>query len=189
VQETTPPCDPLDDVALAERARSGDQDAYAALVRRHQAVALRLATLLGPAQDAEDACQEAFVKAFSALGRYDQSRPFRPWLLAIVANEARTRGRRSARAARLLERAAAMGPLPGSQPSAEEQVLARVGSGRLVAAFQGLRPDEQTTLALRFLLDLSERESASILGCRVGTVKSRTSRALRRLRAALEEPP
>lgn len=174
-----------DERALVVRSRAGDHDAFAALVRRHQAVALRVAGLFAPAHEVEDACQEAFVKAYRALGRFDPQRPFRPWLLAIVANEARSRGRQSRRVAQLLERAASRPP--PAIDSAEEQALARVGSGALVQGFGRLREDEQVTLALRYVLDLSEEDTAGLLGCAQGTVKSRTSRALARLRLSVEE--
>jgi RNA polymerase sigma-70 factor (ECF subfamily) len=174
-----------DDGDLVRRARDGDHDAYASLVRRHQGVALHVATLAGGAADAEDATQEAFVRAHRALGRFDASRPFRPWLLAIVANEARSRARSGERAARLLERAAAAPPAPAA--SAEEAALARVGAQVLVEALRHLPPADQEVLCLRFALDLGEAETAAALGCRRGTVKSRTSRALARLRGVLEE--
>lgn len=175
-----------DEAALVARSLAGDHDAYAVLVRRHQGIALRVAGLLAPHGEAEDACQDAFVKAYRALGRFDAARPFCNWLLAIVANEARSRGRGKRRVARLLERAATHAPVDAG--SAEERALARVGAGPLVAALQSLREDEQLTLAFRFVLDLSEDETAALLGCARGTVKSRTSRALARLRDALEEP-
>lgn len=175
-----------DDRLLVRRARDGDRDAYAALVRRHQGVALRVAALAGPVADAEDAVQEAFVKAHRALPRFDDARPFRPWLLAIVANEARTRGRAAQRATALVDRAAALGP-EDATASAEEAALARVGSGPLMEALATLRPDEQEVLVCRFVLDLGEEETAAALGVRRGTVKSRTSRALQRLRTLLPE--
>jgi RNA polymerase sigma-70 factor (ECF subfamily) len=174
-----------DDGDLVRRARAGDHDAYAVLVRRHQGVALRVAALVGGGEEAEDATQEAFVKAHRALARYDASRPFRPWLLAIVANEARSRARSAERAARLLERAAAV-PV-ASAASAEEAALARVGAEALVDAMRRLPTADQEVLCLRFALDLGEAETAAALGCRRGTVKSRTSRALARLRGQLEE--
>jgi RNA polymerase sigma-70 factor (ECF subfamily) len=82
----------LEEAKLAERARSGDTAAYERLVRMHQAVAFRAAYLVtGDGPDAEDAMQEAFIKAYRALGRFRPGAPFRPWLLAIVTNEARNR--------------------------------------------------------------------------------------------------
>jgi len=177
-----------DESSLVRRARGGDRDAYAALVRRHQAVALRVAALAGPAAEAEDAVQEAFVKAHRNLRRYDERRPFRPWLLAIVANEARSRGRSAQRAAALTDRAAAYAAAGGGA-SAEESALQRIGAGPLAAAVATLRSDEQELLVCRYVLDLSEEETAAALGVRRGTVKSRTSRALARLRTTLEEEP
>ena len=141
----------------------------------------------GPSADAEDAVQEAFVKAYRSLRRFDEGRPFRPWLLAIVANEARSRGRSAQRAASLADRAAAFGVAAGESESAEESALARIGAGPLTEALGALRPDEQEVLVCRFVLDLGEEETAAALGVRRGTVKSRTSRALARLRTALPE--
>ena len=91
---------------LVERARNGDVAAFEALVRAHQEVAFRTAWLVsGGSNDAEDAAQEAFVKAFAAMPRFRSGAPFRPWLLTIVANEARNRrrsaGRREALALRV----------------------------------------------------------------------------------------
>ena len=176
-----------DDTLLVRRARGGDRDAYASLVRRYQGIALRVASLAGPSADAEDAVQEAFVKAYRSLPKFDQARPFRPWLRAIVANEARSRGRSAQRATALVDRAAAFGAATGETESAEESALSRIGSGPLTAALAALRPDEQEVLVCRFVLDLGEDETASVLGVRRGTVKSRTSRALARLRVALPE--
>ncbi|MDP9321875.1 MAG: siderophore-interacting protein, partial [Chloroflexota bacterium] len=75
-----------------ERARRGDQDAYGELVTRYQALAARVAYVItaSPAE-AEDVTQDAFVKAYYALDRFREGAPFRPWLLRIVANEAKNR--------------------------------------------------------------------------------------------------
>ncbi len=146
---------------------------------------MRVATLICGTDEAEDATQEAFVKAHRALGRFDSSRPFRPWLLAIVANEARSRARTGQRAARLLERAAAA-PVAHAA-SAQEDALARVGTEELLGAIRRLAEADQRVLCLRFAFDFGEDETAAALGCRRGTVKSRTSRALARLRTELGE--
>ena len=89
------------DADLVARARSGDDRAFGMLVARHQTVAFRTAYVIcGDTADAEDAAQDAFIKARAAMGRFRAGAPFRPWLLTIVANEARNRrraaGRRSA---------------------------------------------------------------------------------------------
>ena len=171
---------------LIRRARDGDHAAYAEIVRRHQVVALRVAAYSGDPSLAEDVVQEAFVKAYLALDRFDVSRPFRPWLLAIVANEARSRVRSKHRAELLNERLAALSEL-GSSGSAEEAALAEIGAARLTTALATMGDDDKQVLVLRFVLDLGEAETAEVLGCRLGTVKSRTSRALGRLRGVLEE--
>jgi RNA polymerase sigma factor (sigma-70 family) len=169
----------LDEDDLIAQARRGDAAAYATLVRRHQDVAFRTAMLItGHAQDAEDVAQEAFVKAWRALGRFRAGEPLRPWLLTIVANEARNRRRAAGRREHLALRAAAALPsAPGETPAAalDRDVLA--------AAIGRLRDDDRVVIGCRYLLDLSEAETAAALGVARGTVKSRLSRALGRLRA------
>jgi RNA polymerase sigma factor (sigma-70 family) len=158
-------------------------------VRAHQHVAFRTAYVFCPtAADAEDAAQEAFLKAWRALSRFRLGSPFRPWLLAIVANEARSRARAAGRRAGREERAAVLAP-PEPQAGPEATVLVRERSAALHAALARLPERDRTVLALRYLLDLSEAETAAALGCRRGTVKSRLSRALSRLRDEVEVEP
>jgi RNA polymerase sigma-70 factor (ECF subfamily) len=139
--------------------------------------------IAGP--DAEDAAQEAFVKAFRALNRFRAGSPFRPWLLRIVANEARNhrRGatRRAGLALRLADRPAAV------ERSPEEAVLGALARAELVAAVSGLPERDRLTLAYRYFVGLSEAEMAVAMSCRPGTVKSRLARALTRLRQALPD--
>src|ERR671934_1393306 len=98
---------PAEDSELIARAQRGDAAAYEEIVQRYQQVAYRTAYLItGSAADAEDAAQEGFVKAWRALWRFRPGAEFRPWLLKIVANEARNRRRSSGRRAGLALRAA-----------------------------------------------------------------------------------
>jgi RNA polymerase sigma-70 factor, ECF subfamily len=174
---------------LVERARRGDDRAYEELVRAHQGIAFRTAYLVtGSAADAEDAAQDAFVKAYRALGRFRPGAPFRPWLLRIVSNEARNRRRSAGRRAGLALRAAGEDPSGGAAPSPEGALLASEQSGALLAAVNGLREEDRLVIACRYFLDLSEEETAAALDWRRGTVKSRLSRALGRLREQLGEP-
>ena len=159
--------------------------AYEELVRRHQAVAVRTAHLFAPDGDAEDAVQEAFVKAHAALGRFRAGSPFRPWLLRIVANEARNRRRSAGRRAGLALRSAEDRRPDDAAPSPESAVLARERRGWLLAGVNALRDDDREVIAARFFLELSEAEAATLLGLPRGTVKSRLSRALGRLRDRL----
>jgi RNA polymerase sigma-70 factor (ECF subfamily) len=175
---------PLEDEELVERARDGDVDAYAELVRRHQGVAARVAYPVA-GEAAEDAVQEAFVKAYHALGRFRRGAPFRPWLLRIVANEARNRRRAAGRAARLALRAAGDRPSGDAVPSPEVTVLADEDRRTLLEALEGLREEDRLVIAYRYFAELSEAEMAQAMGVPRGTVKSRLSRALERLRASL----
>jgi RNA polymerase sigma factor (sigma-70 family) len=135
-------------------------------------MSFRLAYVItGNAADAEDATQEALVKAWRALRRFRAGEPFRPWLLRIVANEARNRRRASGRRLRLALRAAA-------EHRDEEPVDTRT----LLDALSRLPHDAQVVLACRYLVGLSEQETAAALDVAQGTVKSRTARALERLR-------
>ena len=172
----------MDDAGLVERAREGDLDAYGELVRRHQAVAARVAAVVG-APDPEDAVQEAFVKAYRALARFKTGSPFRPWLLRIVANEARNRGRTVRRQAGLRLRIAAEPAPPGELP--EDAAVRAERRTRLLAAVASLNERDRLVVGCRYLAELSEAETAAALGCSPGTVKSRLSRALDRLRAVM----
>jgi len=173
---------------LVERARNGDETAYEELVRAHQGIAFRIAYLVaGSSAEAEDAAQEGFVKAYRALGRFRRGAPFRPWLLQIVANEARNRRRSAGRRAALALRAAEEGSSGGAAPSPEGVLLAGEERGQLLDAVNGLREEERLVIACRYFLELSEEETAATLGVRAGTVKSRTSRALAHLREELGE--
>ena len=121
---------PPDEETLVARAKRGDATAYEELVRMHQGIAFRVALVAaGDRGDAEEAVQDAFVKAYRALGRFREGAPFRPWLLRIVANEARNRRRSAGRRAGLALRAAAV--VSGdAAPSPETTALARSGATR-----------------------------------------------------------
>jgi RNA polymerase sigma-70 factor (ECF subfamily) len=168
---------------LVLRAQRGDANAFETLVDAHWGIAFRLALVItrNPA-DAEDAAQEAMLKCWRALGRFRSSEPLRPWLLRIVANEAQNRRRTAGRTARLVLRAQAAHLSGGAAPSPEELTVAADERERLLAELEGLPDPARTVLACRYLLDLSEAETAAALDVRVGTVKSRTARALERLR-------
>jgi RNA polymerase sigma-70 factor (ECF subfamily) len=175
----------LDDAELIDRARTGDVAAYEELVRRYQDVALRTAHLVAPEADAADAVQDAFLKAHAALHRFRVGAPFRPWVLRIVANEARNRRRSANRRTGLALRVSATTPREDVAPSPEDAALAGEARRQLVAALGALRDEEREVIGARFLLELSEAETAQALGIPLGTVKSRTSRALAHLRVEL----
>ena len=172
---------------LVARAQRGDADAYERIVETYQGIAFRVAYLVcGDAAEAEDAAQEGLVKAFRALPRFRPGAPLRPWLLQIVANEARNRRRSAGRRANLALRAAAESRPGDAAPSPEAAVLSAEQRDELLAAINELREEERLVVACRYFLDLSEAETAATLGLRPGTVKSRLSRALDHLRVTLE---
>jgi RNA polymerase sigma factor (sigma-70 family) len=174
---------PHDERELVLRAQRGDPRAYEELVRPHQEIAFRVAYVITRnAADAEDAVQDALTKAWRALGRFRAGEPMRPWLLRIAANEARNRRRSSGRRERLALRAADSSG--EAAPSPEEAALTRADRARLLAALDELPMEAREVLACRYLLDLSEDETAAALDIARGTVKSRTARALDRLREA-----
>lgn len=176
---------------LIARARAGDREAYGMLVADHQQLAFRTAYVVcGDAHEAQDAAQDAFLKAYAALSRFRAGAPFRPWLLTIVANEARNRRRSAGRRSHLaLQAAAGAGDETHTAPGADVAVLAGARRDELTEALQRLSPDHREVLVLRYLLDLSEGECAAVLACRPGTVKSRSARALASLRAILQPEP
>jgi RNA polymerase sigma-70 factor (ECF subfamily) len=159
--------------------------AYEELVRRYQEVAVRTAHVIAPAADADDAAQEAFVKAWIALPRFRPGAPFRPWLLQIVANEARNRRRSAGRREGLAIRATVDRPSDDAAPSPETAALVAERRTALLGAVNRLRDEDREVIAARYFLELSEAETADVLRIPRGTVKSRLSRALGRLRAGL----
>jgi RNA polymerase sigma factor (sigma-70 family) len=174
------------DAPWVERARRGDQEAFGELVRRHQQGALRLAAgLCGSVDEAHDVVQEGFVKAYLALDRFRAEASFRPWVMTIIANEARNRRRSAARRAALGQRATDRGLLaaPGDDP--EDRAIASDAFASVMRAIDTLSSADRSVIACRYFAGLSEGETAEVLGCRPGTVKSRNSRALARLRAEM----
>jgi len=179
---------PLPESELVERARRGDQSAYGQLVQAYQGIAFRTAYLIaGDATEAEDAAQEGFVKAFYALNRFRAGAPFRPWVLQIVANEARNRRRSAGRRTALVMRTAAQAPSGEAAPSPEAAVISGEEQRALLTALNTLKEEDRLVIGCRYFLELSEEETAAALGWRRGTVKSRLSRALDRLRAQMGE--
>jgi RNA polymerase sigma-70 factor (ECF subfamily) len=152
------------------------------LVARYTLRAHRTAFLLGAGAEADDVVQEAFVKAFRHLSRYRDGEPFGPWLLRIVANETRNLTRSRRRREALALRLCTAGPEGTAADGPVGQVLAAERRARLVAAVNALPDRERQVLVCRYFLELSEAETAQVLAWPLGSVKSRTARALNRLR-------
>jgi len=170
------------------RVRSGEVDAYAELVRRHAPMALRTATLLGAGPAAEDVVQEAFVKAYRTLGRFRDQAPFRPWLLRIVANESHNLHRSSQRRGAREQASTLLSPglLGGGSADPADQAVREDQRVAVLAAVRELSPALRQVVTCRYLLDLDEAETATVLGVPRGTVKSRLSRGLAKLRPLID---
>ncbi|MFD6415110.1 RNA polymerase sigma factor [Streptomyces sp. NPDC060194] len=159
-------------------------------MRAHTAVALRVAVALGAGSDAEDVVQCAFIKAYQALGGFRAGERFRPWLLRIVANEARNAVRAAQRQRSALGREAGTleaEPLIPEAVDPELEALRRERWSALSAALGALSEEHRLVVTYRYLLEMDEPETAAALGCPRGTVKSRLSRALRQLQRLLRE--
>lgn len=179
---------PAEDNELVKRAKDGDVSAYEQLVTRYQGIAQRVAHVITrDAADASDATQEAFVKAYYAIGRFRGGSPFRPWILRIVANEARNRVRSGARQRGLQARVAEVRPSGDAAPSPEEAAFASEERAAVLAAVNSLPSIDREVIAYRYFLQLGEAEMAAALGIARGTVKSRLARAHARLREVLPE--
>ena len=179
--------DHLDQVLLVQRALSGDDSSWAVLMRRHQEPMYRLAYLLsGDPDEADDIAQEAFLRAYEALERFDPARPLRPWLLRITRNTAHNRRRAAQRYLSALRRAARLDPsltAPAGTPAENGDRIAR--HNRLWEAVRRLSRMDQEVIYLRYYLELNETEAAETLDVAQGTVKSRSHRALARLQTVI----
>jgi len=162
---------------IIERARAGDPVAIDALFGALIDPAFRLAfALLHDRQAAEDAVQEAAVRAWRRLGSLRPGSQARPWFLTFVANQCRNARRARWRSVLRME------SLDVTTAGVEDRVVHGADLRRAIA---GLNHDQRTAVVLHFCLDLPLHEVAAITGVPVGTVKSRIHRASARLRAQL----
>jgi len=176
----------VDEATLVRHAANGDAAAWEPLVLAHQEAVFRLSyLLLGDPDDAEDIAQETFLRAWNHLKRFDSTRPLRPWLLSIASNLASNRRRSAGRYLLALTRAFRNEPVSSS--SIEEKSAKRMQADDLWKAVQNLSLSDQQVVYLRYFLELSVTETAQALSVPEGTVKSRLSRALERLRGIIQQ--
>jgi len=170
---------------LLVQARGGNLFAFEEVVRRYQrrvyAVAYRI---VRRHEVADDVAQEAFIRAHKALGTFDASRPFGPWICRIAANLAINHVRSPEAREEELPEGHAETPAP-SQGGPLEGVLAQEAKAVLDAALERIPADQRAVFVLRVVEELSYREIADALGISMGTVMSRLSRAREKLREAL----
>jgi RNA polymerase sigma-70 factor, ECF subfamily len=175
---------PAGDAELLRRAQTGDRDAFSSIVISHQSAALRLATIIcGDSTEAFDIVQDSFVRAYRALPSVRDSTSLRSWILRIVANQAKNSRRSRWRREQRHGRHAAL--LPTSTAAADDTALDEVTAQRLLAAVSRLSDRDRDILACRYFADMTEVQTSEVLGIARGTVKSRTARALGRLRRDL----
>lgn len=174
----------MNESELIRRAREGDRAAWEALVRAHQEALFRLAYLFtGDPDSAQDAVQEAFIRAYRYLERFDPARPLRPWLLSIAANQARNQLRSARRYLDAVKRW--FQDSPKDEADIEDGALDQWEARSLWKATWNLNFEDQQVIYYRYFLELSVAETAVALGVAEGTVKSRLHRALGRLREVI----
>jgi RNA polymerase sigma-70 factor (ECF subfamily) len=175
--------DGMSDLANINRVLDGDVEAYARLVDRHYDRCARIALrIVGNREDAEEALQDAFLRAFRALGEYEERERFSAWLTRIVVNQCRSTLARTRRREAVfldldpidLSFAAAAPEAPDAWPDLERALA--------------LLPEAQReALVLRYADDLTYEEMSIITGAGESALKMRVQRAFARLRALLSE--
>jgi len=169
---------------LLARARDGNLFAFDEIVKRYQRRVYATAVRIVRRHDvADDVVQEAFLRAHQALGRFDLSRPFGPWICRIAANLAVNHVRSPQAREEALPEAHAETPVKGASPLT--RVLDTEARTVLARALEDLSAEQRAVFALRVFEDLSYKEIAEALEISIGTVMSRLSRARERLRVAL----
>lgn len=163
-------------------ARKGDPNAFESLVRSVQRPVYGLALrLLNSEAEAAEVAQEAFLRAYQNLHKYDESRPFDLWVLAITRNLCLDLLRRRTKV-RTEELESMKEVLPSGAPSLEEGAIARQERQSLEEAMTTLSADDREVLALYYVQKRTTKEIAQILGCAPGTIMARLFRAREKLR-------
>lgn len=182
---------PTDEREVLTRAKRGDKAAFGTLVSQYQRRAYAAAyALVGNRDDAIDLAQDAFVRAFKAMNRFDTQMPFYPWLHRIVRNTClnhlKRRNRRGETSLDAMMETGFDAREDGLDP--HEAALAEDQRGAIRRAMDTLSPQHQEILQLRHMIELSYTEIAQCLGIPVGTVMSRLHSARKALKEALELP-
>lgn len=157
-------------------------------MKAHHPGVFRLAyLLLGDCDEAEDVAQETFIRAYGALHTFDATREMRPWLLRIAKNLTRNKRRSVGRFLAALQRLVFNEPSLVQVPSTENTTDANRRAQQLWQAVRHLPHSDQEIIYLRHFLEVSEAEASEVLGIALGTVKSRTHRALAKLKNVIEQ--
>jgi RNA polymerase sigma-70 factor (ECF subfamily) len=161
-----------------EQAREGDQRAFGKLVQAYQKPVFNLTfRMLGNAQEAEDAAQETFLRAYSSLRQYQPEHKFSTWLFAIANHHCIDRLRKRRVAFVSIEDNPVLENLTGESPLPERQALIREQSAEMQRLLQELEPEYRLPLILRYWEDYSYEDIAATMEITVAAVKSRLFRA------------
>jgi RNA polymerase sigma-70 factor, ECF subfamily len=179
------------DRELMGRLAAGDREALGPLMERHHLRIYRIAlSYLRDRDEAQDAVQETFVKAYQAAARWDGSAEVAPWLSRIAVNHAidrYRRGRRRLASETPLDEEDQGGRIPAEGPSPERRAMDRQAGERISAAMRVLPERQRAVVVLRLYEGMNLEEIAATLDMSLGTVKSSLHRALRRMRERLAE--
>ena len=180
-----------DDGALLEAARRGEERAFAELVERYYARALRFALNMGlPREDAEEVVQDSFVRVHRALPRFRAGAAFEPWLFRILANRCRSAHVRSRWWRRQDSDESVLGALAASGGS-DDDVLRRLDAERLHGvmrdALDALPVEQREAFLLRHVEELDYHEMTRITGAGLSALKMRVKRACDALRLRIQE--
>jgi RNA polymerase sigma-70 factor (ECF subfamily) len=169
----------LNDGALVTRAQASEREAFSELVRRHQTAVYRVCyRILGSREDAEDATQEAFIRAYRKLETFQGRSGFKTWMLRLAINVSlNERGRRKELPRREM--------LPEPVPGPEEEMIEAEAAARLHKALQIVQPNHRAAVVLHDLEGLTYEEAAKSMGVPEGTVKSWAHRGRKRLKELL----
>ena len=171
---------------LLEQARNGDAQAFSELVELYQRPVYNMCyRMLGNAQEAEDAAQETFLRAYKAIKRYDPSRKFITWLLSIAANYCIDQHRRR-RIIQVDIEAVPMGELGSKSRGNEAKMIEKQASMEMQELLASLAPQDRAAVVMHYWYDYSYKEIATELSLSESAVKSRLHRARKSLALALQ---
>lgn len=178
----------LDERRLIRKAKAGDQQAFGALLSKHEMRMYNIAyRMMGNSEDAMDMVQEAMIKVYRSLGRFEGSAQLGTWLYRVTTNTCldELRRRKLRQTVSLDERMEKGAPSPPDHIFAkpEEAVEQMEKNQALRAAIKKLTPEHQAAIVLRDMQGMTYQQAAKIMDCPIGTMKSRVNRA----RAALRE--
>jgi RNA polymerase sigma-70 factor (ECF subfamily) len=167
--------------ALLAQAQKGDPQAFSYLVESYQGPVYNLCyRMLGDSNDAEDAAQETFLRAYKGIRRYDGQRPFSTWLLSIAAHYCIDQIRKRRYQIISFEEDPRLDP-PDLNPGPEGETLIRENQRKVQGLLGRLQPPDRAAVVMRYWYDFSYEEIAESMGVSVSSVKSRLHRARRDL--------